>query len=295
MNDFRLQSHELDIDWTAKIKECHDLIDTVLDKYKCSSVIGMFSGGHDSLTACHVASLHPKFTAMAHMNTGIGVRQTREFVYETCNKHNWKLYEKKAAENTKADGTPDPMIYKDIVIKHGFPGPGQHFMMFSKLKDRPLRMLIRELKTKHLDKIMLISGVRSDESVRRMGNVELVFQEGARIWTSIIHNWTAKECQEYIRINDLKRNPVVDKLCKSGECLCGAYAAPGEMIELEEAYPEAAAEIRELEVLVKAAGHKRDWNEMPKKKSKGKGGMMCTNCQLEFEFMDNETTTKEGK
>lgn len=42
-------------------------------------------------------------------------------------------------------------------------------------------------------------------------------------------------------------NEVTDFLHMSGECLCGAYAHPGELQEIEMWYPAVAAEIRALE------------------------------------------------
>jgi hypothetical protein len=41
----------------------------------------------------------------------------------------------------------------------------------------------------------------------------------------------------------------------SGECLCGAFAHKDELAEVEMFFPDVAAQIRELEVEVAAAGH----------------------------------------
>src|SRR4029077_14780455 len=97
-------------------------------KYKPRAVFGLFSGGHDSLTCTHIASLVPAFTAAAHINTGIGVDETRDFVRDTWRDRGWNLLEYKAAENPRADGTPDPQDYRAIVRKFGFPGPGSHLL-----------------------------------------------------------------------------------------------------------------------------------------------------------------------
>ena len=64
-----------------------------VDRFKPKSVFGLFSGGHDSLTATYIASLHPSFTAAVHINTGIGIEATRDFVRNTCANRNWKLLE----------------------------------------------------------------------------------------------------------------------------------------------------------------------------------------------------------
>ena len=38
------------------------LIDDAIEKYKPARILGLFSGGHDSLTAVHVAARHPQFS-----------------------------------------------------------------------------------------------------------------------------------------------------------------------------------------------------------------------------------------
>ena len=63
----------------------------------------------------------------------------------------------------------------------------------------------------------------------------------------------------------LDRNPVVDLLHKSGECLCGAFAAKDEIRDLEVWFPEVAERIHEPRARVDDAGrigcvwgHRRD-------------------------------------
>ena len=56
------------------------LLDVAIRRYKPVAVFGMFSGGHDSICAVHMAAQRPEFTAAVHINTGIGIEQTREFV-----------------------------------------------------------------------------------------------------------------------------------------------------------------------------------------------------------------------
>jgi 3'-phosphoadenosine 5'-phosphosulfate sulfotransferase (PAPS reductase)/FAD synthetase len=139
--------------------------------------------------------------------------------------------------------------------------------MYIRLKERPLRVAMRKAKIGHNrnDQVILISGARSEESTRRMGHVEPILKEKsvARVWVANIHDWTKRECLDYLEANGVERSPVAAKIHKSGECLCGAYAAPGELKELEFWYPERAAQIRELECRVKAAGHNWGWGQIP--------------------------------
>ena len=81
------------------------VIETAVAQYKPAWVFALFSGGHDSLTASYIASLASKFDGCVHINTGTGIKATRQFVIDTCAERGWQLREYKATENTKADGT----------------------------------------------------------------------------------------------------------------------------------------------------------------------------------------------
>lgn len=97
----------------------------ILDKYvsalKPLYVIALFSGGHDSMVATHVASQHPEFDFACHLNTGIGIEQTRDFVRGTCEEWKIELREYHASEYVQRCGKPDPQIYEELVIERGFP------------------------------------------------------------------------------------------------------------------------------------------------------------------------------
>ena len=62
-------------------------------------------------------------------------------------------------------------------------------------------------------------------------------------------------CNTYMDKHGLERNPVVDLLHMSGECLCGAFARKDAMQELELWFPETAEYIHGLERKVEATGH----------------------------------------
>jgi len=237
----------------------------VVDQYKPKAVFGLFSGGHDSLTATYIASLHPRFTAAVHINTGIGIEATREFVRNTCAKRNWPLLEYKAVENTDGEGNPDPQIYEDMVMEQGFPGPFLHTKMYNRLKERQLRRVERDHQATPQEPVMYVSGMRSQESLKRMRHTMAYQPEGRRVWVAPIHDFTKDDCGEVIKAAGLEFNPVVLHTGKSGECLCGAYAHPGELAELkfwEETRP-AYDRIIELEKKVRAAGFPWGWAEAP--------------------------------
>lgn len=240
----------------TKVKESLDRLSQAVDTYSPIAVFGLFSGGHDSLTATHIAAQHPAFTAAVHINTGIGIEETRAFVRETCLALEWPLKEYRAKEDCGQD-------YRELCLRYGFPGPPAHSKMYIRLKERALDLCIRTTKTKRSDRVILVTGARSQESARRMGHVLPLKKDGASIWLNIIHDWSKLDCNRYIDSRQLNRNRVVDLIHMSGECLCGAFAHPGELKEIEFWFPETAAQIRQLEIEVKAAGHKYSWEDRP--------------------------------
>ena len=248
-----------------KIEVAIETMDRAIAEHNPSCVFALFSGGHDSLVSSHIASLHPRFSAVVHINTGIGIPETREFVYRTCDRFNWELLEYKASENTKADGTPDPQIYEDLVLAQGFPGAYLHKKMYQRLKERQIDRLVRDHKRVRRDRILLTTGVRKDESKRRLRNITAsgtIDRRGTSVWVNPIADFTAENCSEYMRRFDLPKNPVKALLCMSGECLCGAFAKKGELEIIEACYPETGRYLRDLEQRVKEK-FPWGWDESP--------------------------------
>lgn len=257
-----------------KIQQSMQIIDDALAAHKVTHLFGLFSGGHDSLCATSIASKHPAFSGAAHMNTTIGIQETRIFVRVTSRDYQWRLKEYRP-----------PVSYRNIVLEHGFPGPGGHQFMYARLKERCIRQLVRDHKQKFFDRIGLVTGVRLSESVRRMGHVKPVQRNGAQLWISPILHWTDEDKNEYMAREQLPRNPVVDTMCMSGECLCGAFARKEEMAEIEFYYPDAAAEIHRLEAEAAALGLHAKWGTRPPGgRRKSRGGIMCASCNAKQEY-----------
>lgn len=255
------------------------IIQQAIDQYNPTHLFGLFSGGHDSLCACHIASQHPRFSGVIHINTGIGIQDTREYVYQTCRDQGWKLKE-----------YHPPETYESLVIERGFPGPGMHWKMYQRLKERCLRQILRDNGTRNR-KIGLVSGRRKNESLRRMVNVQSAIQEGPHpskraIWINPIIAWIGSDKNDYILNHNLPRNPVVEILCMSGECLCGAFAKPGELEYIRRFYPDTAAEIDRIAAKVKQAGKPHKWGERPDDKPINPAQIdlpLCYSCQAKHE------------
>jgi len=240
-----------------------EILDLAISEHNPSHVFALFSGGHDSLVNTHITMQHPRASAVIHIDTGIGIPQTQDFVRETCAQYGWDLLIYRAVDNVRADGTPDPQVYEDLVTEFGFPGPGHHQKMYSRLKGRQVERLVRDHKTHRTDRILLATGLRQNESLRRMAYSDPVTRVGAQLWVNPIFYWSGPDCTEYMAANGLKRNEVKDLLCMSGECLCGAYASEGELDEIETFFPKVGSRLRDLEKRVRAAGFPWGWNDAP--------------------------------
>ena len=252
-------------DLADKLRFARDILEEAIKLHSPKHIFGLFSGGHDSVTVTHFAAraLQKRMTGVVHINTGIGIPQTREYVRETCKYFNWNLIVYKATENVNAKGEPDPMIFEDIVLQNGFPGAYGHRFMYVKLKERQLNRLARDFGATPKEPMMLISGCRREESTRRMGTTKEIDPQGRTIWVAPFANMTALDCAEYMKQEDIPRNQVKDLLHMSGECLCGAFAHPGELAEIEMWFPKTAAYIKGIEEKVRAAGFPWGWEEGP--------------------------------
>jgi 3'-phosphoadenosine 5'-phosphosulfate sulfotransferase (PAPS reductase)/FAD synthetase len=252
-----------------RIETARDRIIAAVQEFQPIAVFGLFSGGHDSQSALFVTKETGLMTRGVHIHTGIGVEATREHVYNTCVEQNVDLLELKAAENINSKGELDPKVYRELVLQNGFPGPAGHVYMYINLKERALARLARmfgaSARGKSKQRIMLVAGCRSQESTRRMGNVKPIEVQGRFIWINPIHDWSKLDTTDLIVHTGMKRNIVVDLIHKSGECLCGAFAKPGELEELK-LWPQtrpAYEHIKALECEVRDAGHDWGWGERP--------------------------------
>lgn len=202
-----------------------------------SGVYALFSGGHDSLTATALAAKHPAFRGAVHINTGIGIEETREFVRATCERQGWPLVEVKAEAGK----------YEELVLtRGGFPaGVQSHNSMLFYLKQQPLARWFRTVD----GRAGFVTGIRKHESVRRSvaGISVPIRPDGRKVWVSPILDWTKVDCGRLIAAEGLTRNKVVDLLHRSGECLCGALAREREIHEIAAWFPEAAQRIHDLE------------------------------------------------
>ena len=235
-------------------------------------VYALVSGGNDSTVAAHLSVRLGQFVnALVHINTGIGVRETGEYVREFAKWLRMPLIEKHP-----------PRDYDDLVMQYGFPGPAAHRYMYSWLKERPLREVRREAQKGKNRRVMFITGVRTAESRRRMGHVESVNREGNIVWVAPIKDFDHRDIWAYRDEFDLPRNQVVDFLHMSGECLCGAFSKPKELEWVSLWYPEIGERIRRLEERAIQAGLRScRWGPQSSKSLRKAPGPLCSDCIAE--------------
>lgn len=249
-----------------------------------AATVALFSGGNDSTTLAHM--LRGEVDYAAHANTTIGIEQTRDFVRNTCEEWGLPLIERKPPRESDH--------YRALVIAQGFPGPAMHFKMFQRLKERALMQVRSELVSDpRKERVVFIAGRRRNESQRR-AHVPISERRGSVVWVSPLVHWTKLDLTTYrLMAGDVPHNAASDLIHMSGECLCGAFAAPGEREEIDYWFPLALDEIRELEALIADRDdipeHRKTWGwgaDPAKKALEGapsKSGLLCSSCDDRYQ------------
>jgi len=267
------------------------IIQQALEKYNPVKVILLFSGGHDSMCSTHYSASYldligVKYTVY-HGNTGIGIKETRDYVHSVVEHFKWDYFE----------GHPrNGETYEDIIKRWGFPGPTRqsHQMMYIRLKERALKKYVTHSCKSSVharENVLLLSGIRQQESKIRMGYKDHTRKENSCVWSNPIFHWSEKDCERYMLENNLPRNPVKDKICISGECLCGAFAGKEELAEIKSCYPATYAEIQRLHKVAEECGHPWGWASGPQEWYKnhppGQIDMfMCVGCENKHNYSE---------
>jgi 3'-phosphoadenosine 5'-phosphosulfate sulfotransferase (PAPS reductase)/FAD synthetase len=233
------------------IEQAHQIVAAALAEHlggrQLVATCVLFSGGNDSTVLAHL--FRGQATHALHANTGIGIEATRQFVRDVCSSWGLPLIERAAPRLEDS--------YRAMVLRDGFPGPAKHWKAYQRLKERALDAIRHDLGIAGRRKVaaLWLAGRRREESERR-ADVPLAERDGSVVWASPLANWHKLDMNTYrLVFPDVPRNEVSDLLHMSGECLCGAFAKPGELEMIRAWYPDAAADIEALEREVRAAGH----------------------------------------
>jgi phosphoadenosine phosphosulfate reductase len=204
----------------------------------------LVSGGHDSLTAAHYTYMESAvdLNGYLHLDTGIGVPETKDFVKKRADDLGIPLYI--AGERRHEDE------YEQRIEKYGFPGANKTSHKYEWIcnKDRPLQNFLQQFD----GDVLLISGATREESDARWESVNAngIERKNGHYYAAPLASWTPSEVRAYRRDNGLPMNPVASILEHSGDCLCGAYADRRELGWLHAEYPHMFAYIQSLEARV---------------------------------------------
>lgn len=249
---------------------------------RLAATVILFSGGNDSTTLAHL--FRNEATHAAHINTTIGIEQTRRFVRATCAAWGLPLLERTAPKLSDQ--------YRALVLAQGFPGPGHHYKMFQRLKERGLDQVRRELIAHNRrERVVFLAGRRRTESSRRAAVPEFE-RDGSVVWVSPLVNWTKADLNTYRDWHSVPRNEVSDILHMSGECLCGCFAHEGERAELALWYPSDFALIEGLEAELAnredIPAYRRVWgwgadpSVLSASRTRSRVGRLCSSCDAAY-------------
>lgn len=172
---------------------------------------------------------------------------------------------------------------------HGFPSPPAHGRAYSRLKERQIEKLIREVKTGgRMDRVMLLTGKRRQESARRGRTTQGIELRRAQLYVNPLIDWSTYDMRAYRVEHELPENPVAALLHRSGECNCGAFAqAAEERGMLKGLWPEWWQRIELMEAEAERRGIRWcRWGGydvdglMAKEASAEAAGSLCTDCEL---------------
>jgi 3'-phosphoadenosine 5'-phosphosulfate sulfotransferase (PAPS reductase)/FAD synthetase len=74
----------------ADIAEAVAFLDHARLEHRSSQTWSLFSGGDDSLATAVVTSHALGFRGCLHIDTGIGIPETQQFVIDTCRQQGWR-------------------------------------------------------------------------------------------------------------------------------------------------------------------------------------------------------------
>lgn len=128
--------------------EAADRIADAKREHKPAMTLLLLSGGNDSMVllgwAAHEAD------AVLHVNTGIGIEETDEFVRDVCRDRKLRLIE-----------ASPPVAYDELVLGSWNGFPGNHLYAYAQLKDKAIRGALQRLRRTPSDWFLLLSGLRA--------------------------------------------------------------------------------------------------------------------------------------
>jgi 3'-phosphoadenosine 5'-phosphosulfate sulfotransferase (PAPS reductase)/FAD synthetase len=229
---------------TSKISMTLNSFIEVIKTNNINSIYVLFSGGRDSLVALHLSKtvsdmLKLEIKAL-HVDTTISTPGNLEYVKEVCKELEVDL----VIQRPKYD-------FFTLVNKWGFPTTTRRWCCYH-LKIEPLKEFFKNVDT---SKILLTDGIRADESWRRREFPKFGWHRHFKCLNyHPIFEWSKEDVREYIRIKNLKENPLYEKLPRVSECWCTAFKTIKQFKILKHEWPELFSKFVEAEASLKTGG-----------------------------------------
>jgi 3'-phosphoadenosine 5'-phosphosulfate sulfotransferase (PAPS reductase)/FAD synthetase len=236
-----------------------EIIQQSLEDHDPVAVRLLFSGGHDSLVSTHVA--HEILSDLGlphrvlHIDTTVGIPENEQYVKDCADQFGWDL---RIIRNDEHDGKSYDEWVRD---EETFPMPRDHIWTYIHLKRNAIEQVVREQKEGRKDRVLFVTGVYADESDRRAGFHQIEKRRGAQVWLNPCFEWSEAQMAQYRHEKDLPTNEVAAELGKSGECLCGAYAHPGDLKAVRRVCPALADRLEKLgDEISPSDDHRMKWD-----------------------------------
>jgi 3'-phosphoadenosine 5'-phosphosulfate sulfotransferase (PAPS reductase)/FAD synthetase len=160
---------------------------------------------------------------------GGAVDATIDWLRDWCDSHGWPFRVL----------TP-PTSFDEIVATHGYPGPGNHGIMYIRLKERCIQQLAADVDAD----LHCWTGIRRWESDRRLAvaDAEGSHADGRWYWHSPLVDWRAETVERYLDTFGLEPADCVRRVGRSCDCWCGSFGDRAELVDLAAAGYEEHAE-----------------------------------------------------
>lgn len=226
-------------------REPGQVLERAIAEVNPSKIYVLFSGGKDSsVTLEFLWREYPNLlSGVIHVDTTIADPETAEFSAEFCRERNLDLHIVRPARS-----------YEEMVLQFGFFGPGLHSIPYNELKNKPIEAFARAQKRDRNDRILLLTGVRADESARRAQNTRELTKRGSVYYSAPLIDYSRHDMERYRTEFSVPKSPCANLLCMSGDCFCGAKAKPEEIKDIKLLRPVVAEQISLLEEKVRCAG-----------------------------------------
>jgi 3'-phosphoadenosine 5'-phosphosulfate sulfotransferase (PAPS reductase)/FAD synthetase len=209
------------------------IVEEAIAAVRPAAIVAAFSGGNDSIVSTHFATTNVIGCGVWNADTQIGLQPARKHIDACFKRFGWNGEIVKAEpegpppEYPYGEWTDGATAYEEFVLNFGFAGPPMHGRMYQRLKERPLASFRRKT-VQRGRRLLIISGIRADESAIRAG-YRRAWADSPKTgctWVNPFYYHTAADFAAYRDEFGLPHNPVKLKCGISGECCCGAFGKP---------------------------------------------------------------------